>query len=220
MSPATLSLSMVAGPAREKEPAVGGVPERLCRRGPHEHVAGGPADHRPVAVRVDGRRLPPGTQTATVRMAARLRSAPDRVEQGQTALMTQRSQVQILPPATNVPPLPTKESARQRPGAEPPGLSDARCSLLCAGSSNGCGSPRSSQANRPPGWWPGSRRQLPAGQGRLLTQLPHRAQPWEARPAHAGPRPPGRVDQHGYTSRNPAQRTARRRAGPAGGPPR
>ena len=47
--------------------------------------------------------------TAPVKAAARLRSMPGGVEQGQTALITQRSQVQILPP------LPTKFFAGQRP---------------------------------------------------------------------------------------------------------
>ena len=52
---------------------------------------------------LDDRRLSPGTQTATLKTAARLRSMPDGVEQDTTALITQRSQVQILAP---LPPLP------------------------------------------------------------------------------------------------------------------
>jgi hypothetical protein len=45
----------------------------------HEHVAlAGPADSRAVAVRADGGRLPPGTQTATVRTAGRCGHTEDR----------------------------------------------------------------------------------------------------------------------------------------------
>src|SRR3984893_5829186 len=57
-----------------------------------------PPNHRTASVRVYGRRLPPGTHADEVNRAARVQRVPDRVEQYLSVLITQRSEVQILPP--------------------------------------------------------------------------------------------------------------------------